>query len=551
MKQLPRLTDITLVLTERCNLRCPYCYVPKDEAGHGGRTMSEEVALAAVDRFLANAPSGKDLSISFFGGEPFLARGLMERVVDHALSKRPEGLTFSAPTNGTLLDDQAMALVRRSEMSLALSVDGTAASAARPDQKGRGTMDRLDAVIPDLQDQNPVVRMTVTPDNVEHLCHNVQAIFQRGLPRIMHQPALETPWPEEAVDRWRQQHELLADWACQRYADHQPLPDLTVLEGIISRLCGSGMSYCGAGVTQAAVDADGDLFGCFRSVSDPEAKRLVLGNVLDGTVNEPLLQAYSRLDPRRARPEDRESCKGCEARDGCTVYCAAMGHVLLGDLRGVGRDACRLMRVQVEICQDILRRMRRLQRAGRRRASAQVAAAALALGLGVGAGGCERDPVKTDSGAEAGVKDKGSPEGPQPGVCPVKPDKGPPKDSAPGVCPDLGKKDIMGPGLCPKPIDGMKPGVCPPPPPDGMTPGLCPKPMDKGSPKPGYCPFKPDQGTPKPGQCPVFPDTGIKKDSGKPTPGVCPVPSKDAGKPTPGVCPMPAKDMGKPKPGLC
>ena len=579
MKQLPRFTDITLVLTEQCNLRCSYCYVPKEAPG--GRTMTEEVALAAVDRFLDRAPSGKELSISFFGGEPFLARELMERVIDHARKRRPEGLTFSAPTNGTLLDKEAMDLVRRSEMSLALSVDGTTSSADRPDRQGRGTRDRLDALIPRMQDLSPIGRMTVTPDNVAQLCENVRALFEQGLVRIMHQPALELPWPREAVDRWGQQHRLLADWACERYAQHQPLPDLTVLEGIISRLCGSGMSYCGAGVTQAAVDPDGDVFGCFRSVSDPRSEHLVLGSVLGGPVNEPLIRAYARLDPRRAKPQDRDSCKGCEARDGCTVYCAAMGHVGHGDLRAVSHDACELMRIQVDVCRDILRRMRRLERASRRRASAQVAAAALALSLGVGVGGCDTDrTLKPDSNTDSAIKDKGTPEGP--GMCPL---EGGQKDSAPGLCPDLGK-DLMGPGLCPKPIDGMKPGVCPPPPPDGMkpglcppppppdamTPGLCPKPMDQGPPKPGYCPFKPDkgtpkpmeggigpgvcpfkvdQGTPKPGVCPVFPDTGIKKDAGKPTPGVCPMPAKDMGKPSPGLCPVPAPDMGKPKPGLC
>ena len=555
MKQLPRFTDLTLVLTERCNLRCSYCYVPKE--GDGARTMSEEVALAAVDRFLDRAPAGKELSISFFGGEPFLERGLMERVVDHARARRPEGLTFSTPTNGTLLDDDALDLVRRSGMSLALSADGTSPSARRPDVGGRGTMERLEAAIPRVRDQDPIARMTVTPDNVDHLCHNVQQLFGRGLRRIMHQPALEQPWPEEAVDTWRAEHEALADWLCERYEAREPLPDMTVLEGIISRLSGAGMSNCGAGVTQAAVDPDGDVFGCFRSVSDARAAHLVLGNVLTGQVNEPLLQTYARLDPRRARPEDREGCKGCEAREGCTVYCAAMGHVLHNDLRAVGRDACRLARIQVEVCQDILRRMRRLQRASRRRASAQVAAAALALGLGVGAG-CDSDrTIKEDSGAKdhgPGLcqADKGTSDSMAPGVCPKPIDgiKPPPGDSAPGLCPDLGKPDMMGPDLCPKPLDGMAPGLCPPPIPD------------KGPPKPGYCPYKPDTGikkdsSPQPGVCPWKPDTGIKKDSGKPTPGVCPVPVPDAGKPTPGVCPVPMpdkgikKDAGGPPPGLC
>ena len=442
----------------------------------------------------------------------------MERIIDHARARRPEGLTFSAPTNGTLLDDEAMALVRRSEMSLALSADGAASTADRLDQQGRGTLDRLDAVIPELRDLSPMARMTVTPDNVEHLSSNVRALFERGLERIMHQPALETPWPAQAVDRWQQQHRELADWACERYAAREPLPDLTVLEGIISRLCGSGMSYCGAGVTQAAVDPDGKVFGCFRSVSDPGAEHLALGDVLGGPVNEPLLRAYARLDPRRARPEDRDSCKGCEARDGCTVYCAAMGHVLSGDLRAVGHDACQLMRIQVDVCRYILRRMRRLQRASRRSASVQVAAAALTLGLGLS--GCDTDrTLKPDSTVDGSVQDQGSPDKALPGLC-AKPDMKQPPDSAPGLCPDLGK-DLMGPGLCPKPMDGLKPppdgmapGLCPPPLPDAMTPGLCPKPMDKGTPGPGVCPFKPDKGTPPPGLCPV-----PSKDGSTPKPG--------------------------------
>ena len=587
MSQLPRFTDITLVLTEQCNLRCSYCYVPKQQPGHG-RSMSREVAFAAVDRFLERAPSGKDVSISFFGGEPFLARELMGLVVDHAQARRPERLSFSAPTNGTLLDAEALALVRRSQMSLALSVDGTAPSADRPDTSGRGSLERLRAQLPGLREAAPMVRMTVTPDNVAQLSDNVRTLFDWGLSKLMHQPALEQPWSEQALDLWEQQHRELADWACQRYAARQPLPDLTVLEGIISRLGGSGQSYCGAGVTQAAVDVDGRIFGCFRSVFDPRAAQLSLGSVLGGPHNETAIRAYAGLDPRRARPQGRDSCKGCEARDGCTVYCAAMGQALLGDLRGVGHDACRLMQVQVEVCRDLLRRMRRLQRASRRRASAQVAAAALALGLGVGAGCDGESRAKHDGGAldgkvghNEGLIDKAKPG----------PDVYPDQHMAPGLCapgfecPMDGPprhQDLMGPGLCPKPMDGPQPGVCPvkpdmpvggvcpPPQPDAAGPGLCPpKPVDGGPmpgqcpikvdlyvPKPteggigpGLCPVKPDQGGPKPGYCPVFVDSGPKKDAGKPTPGVCPRPAKDAGKPQPGVCPMPAKDKGTP--GLC
>ncbi len=206
-----------------------------------------------------------------------------------------------------------------------------------------------------------------------------------------------------------------------------------------------------------------------------------------------------------------------------------MGHVLLGDLRGVGQDACRLMRAQVAVCRDLLRRTRRLQRMGRRQATARIsAAAALTLGLGVGETACtERQSVKLDGGGRdtrtpgncdaSGAPDWGTPadtlgaEGPTPGVCAVGPDQG------------------WVPGLCPPPMDtGPTPGQCPVKLDTGITPGLC-MPRPDGGPTPGVCAYLPDAGI-TPGLCAYKPDSSY-------VPGVCPV-QADLG-PTPGVCASP------------
>jgi uncharacterized protein len=524
MDAFPRFTDLTLVLTERCNLRCPYCYVPTGQ----GRRMPRELALEATERFLRRAPARRPVSLSFFGGEPFLEPELMREVMQLARRLRPRGLSFNTPTNGTRLDAAALDLVQEHGLRLALSVDGVGAD--RPDADGNGSLDRLQPLLPRLAPGQPITRMTVTPDNVDRLLRNVQGIFAAGLQRIMYLPALERPWPAPALQAWRHQHRLLADWACDRFARRQPLPDLTVLEGIIGRLEGQAPGRCGAGVTQAAVAPDGQVYGCYRSAYDPDAQRLALGRVDGGPVNETLLAAYARLDPRRARPE-QGSCRDCPARDGCTAYCPALGHVLLGDLRAVPADACALMRVQVDTCREILRRMRRLQRQSRRRASAQVAAAAVALSL-AGSSCGDNKTGGQDGGQDGGALDRGiQAEGggpdlllydsPMPGLCdaPWHPDSRPPPDQTiqrpegpvPGVCPwrpdAQVKRDTFTPGLCPPPRDiGPGPGLCPFRP-DATT---IPK-KDTGGPGPGICMIRPDQGTPK-------------RDRGGPTPGVCPFP---------------------------
>jgi len=508
-EKLPRFSDLTLILTDQCNLRCPFCYVPEGAE----RSMPTELALAAVDLLLDRAPPGTPVSISFFGGEPFLRRPLMEQVIAHGLARRPGGsLSFGAPTNGTLLDEAALELVQRNRFRLALSAD--------PGADGHA-LSRLAPRLSELCEAASIVRMTVTPANVGELFDTIVDLAAAGAATIMHQPALEGRWPAEAVEAWREQHARLADWACERYARRQPLPGLTVLEGIVSRLeRGVGQGFCGAGSKQLAVDPEGRIFGCFRSAYDPRAERLVLADLVRGGVNEPLLAAYARLDPARAQPE-QGPCKECASRDGCTVYCPAAGHVVCGDLRAVPVDACALMQIQVETCREMLRRMRRSDRSVRRRVVAKVATAALTLGLASGVAACDDRSVPAPDSQVAGVCAQDASiydgyqqkDGPVGGVCPVGPDY------------QL-KYDQIVPGQCPIGPNGQV--------------------KHDGQILPGQCPIGPDaqvklDGSIMPGECPVGPDAQVKYDFTI-GPGVCPI-MIDAGKqvdgPVGGICPMP------------
>ena len=95
---------LIILPTERCNFRCTYCY----EDFSIGR-MSRETVLAVkrlIDRRLDDLHS---LSVSWFGGEPMLARGIVEDISEHivrAVAERPNQIHYLADmtTNGYLLD---------------------------------------------------------------------------------------------------------------------------------------------------------------------------------------------------------------------------------------------------------------------------------------------------------------------------------------------------------------------------------------------------------------------------------------------------------------
>jgi uncharacterized protein len=129
---------LILLPTERCNFRCTYCY----EDFSIGR-MSAETILGVkrlIDRRLGSLES---LSISWFGGEPLLARTVVEDISDHVVrvaAERPD-LRYEGDmtTNGYLLD--AAAVERLAQLGIRLfqiSLDGPEPLHDRTRVRGNG-----------------------------------------------------------------------------------------------------------------------------------------------------------------------------------------------------------------------------------------------------------------------------------------------------------------------------------------------------------------------------------------------------------------------------
>jgi uncharacterized protein len=107
-----RPTALSLNLAQSCNLACVYCYADQGRFGAAPRIMTEAVAFAAIDAFLAGA-DGAPMTLGFIGGEPFLARDLLHACVRRAAlaaAGRGPDLRFSVTTNGTLHRSRSRAI---------------------------------------------------------------------------------------------------------------------------------------------------------------------------------------------------------------------------------------------------------------------------------------------------------------------------------------------------------------------------------------------------------------------------------------------------------
>jgi uncharacterized protein len=82
--------------------------------------MDITIARQAIDVMGA---MGEPFKIQFTGGEPLLKADLMAEVMDYARFKNP-GISFSLQTNGTLLNEESIRMLKKYQAAIGVSLDG-------------------------------------------------------------------------------------------------------------------------------------------------------------------------------------------------------------------------------------------------------------------------------------------------------------------------------------------------------------------------------------------------------------------------------------------
>lgn len=179
------LAQVTIELTERCNLRCGYCIY--NEACEKSRDFWErdmplEVALRAIDYAEKNSRSSKELYIGYYGGEPLLNYDVMIQSMRYAIEKiEDKKVYFSFTTNAVLLtEDKCKELSEIPDLSVTISLDGPQKwhDLYRKNQGGQGSFQRT----------------------IEGLRHLVEAFgYERAKKNILLSMVYAPPYSEERL----------------------------------------------------------------------------------------------------------------------------------------------------------------------------------------------------------------------------------------------------------------------------------------------------------------------------------------------------------------
>jgi len=280
------LDELRIVLTNMCNFSCTYCY-----ADHGcyGMPISQISidTLRKVMRYFCERYSSIR-QIVFFGGEPLLCIEAIEYVCECMKQiYGPKIPKFCLITNGALLNDKAVSVIKKYNIATVVSIDGPKHinDKQRIMNNNSSAFDIVDNNLNKYKnDLNISIEATYTANHVnskisrEQLREYLKERYDAD--RII---ISDVSVNEENLEQINMQVEKeKIDYDILEYVDGAGTCDDYIFEYIRTFLKGyHSTQFCSAGIKKFTVDMNGNIYPCHLFVGKT---KYILGNV-DNTEN--------------------------------------------------------------------------------------------------------------------------------------------------------------------------------------------------------------------------------------------------------------------------
>jgi uncharacterized protein len=307
-----------LHVTDRCNLRCPYCYLPhrrEDLSPANGRA-----AIAATFRS-AIAHHYQSVKLKYAGGEPFIRFPFIVELHQYAQSLAAQhnlALDGVILSNGTLLTAEAIQTMRALGLRLMISLDGLgeAHDSQRPYANGRGSFDDvLDGI--NLAQENgltPDISITVSGRNAAELPTLLRWILDRDLPFSLN--FYRENDRSATHDGLRlEEAQIIAGMQAAFAEIEANLPQRSLLASLVDRanLATPHQRTCGVGHSYLVFDQHGRASKCQMHQSQP---------ITDVHAADPLaLIRADQISLQNPAVQEKEGCRDCEWKNWCAGGC--------------------------------------------------------------------------------------------------------------------------------------------------------------------------------------------------------------------------------------
>ncbi|HOJ03209.1 MAG TPA: radical SAM protein [Bacteroidota bacterium] len=375
---------ITLCLTQRCNLRCDYCYVEKRDA-----TMSMNVARSSIDFMFAHRMEDEHIDIGIFGGEPLLAFEQLTAIVE-CIESHPDYaasvVNMTVVTNGTVYSDDIADFLIEHNIGIGVSCDGPPGTqnSHRRFADGGDSAALVEAHLRRIvaRHASPMVNAVYRPDTVAQLPDTVAYFSSLGVRDVYLNPDFTARWSARDATVLHEALASIAHWYVARMLDDDAhfISAIDGKLGVILRGGYDATQRCRMGKGEFAISADGYLFPCERLIGDGQDNEHCIGHVRDGL--RPSLRGCHSAEHCGAGV-----CADCGVRAYCMHWCGCSNFMSTGDYHTPGAFLCASERAAISAAMSVMEELEALGESARIPARMLSRAVAMVTEDRVGKGG--------------------------------------------------------------------------------------------------------------------------------------------------------------------
>lgn len=330
------MRHLILGITSNCNLSCSYC-----EQVHAAKYMSIDVMRDAIDYFASTLPHDTSkFQISFYGGEPLLAKNIIREAVLYSKAKFPNTkIIYETTTNGLLVDDSFIEFSRDNGLVIALSHDGLSQS------ETRGFEREVNTVLDKLVRNSPSVpiMMTVHPEFVDTLAKSIEFFIKHKIKKINITPASgnKVSWDDNSFSILKEQMEKVTDLYIKNNQDGRRLKILPIENKIKAYIneTQSVNSHCKLCSSKLLVNYDGKIYPCTHFIGLEE---FFVGEIYAGLDYKRLME----IEASRIAPSE---CDSCSYNKRCSHRCACANHGYSKNLSEPSAFQCEYERLLINL----------------------------------------------------------------------------------------------------------------------------------------------------------------------------------------------------------
>ncbi len=370
------LNAISIDLTERCNLRCTYCFCDysinekNTKTTNIGTDLTFELGKEIVDWFLSKEVSGSEkmLQIDFWGGEPLLKFDLMKEITAYVREQEKTSdkrVKLGFTTNIILMDEEKINWFSDNKVNYLLSCDGIGDSnAARKMVNGNNSWDviseKLTLIKKTYSEKKlidteifPAIRLTVNKFNLNKFGEDLISFFEMGFKGSFFSENFDEEWNEEDFIIFEKQLMLIIEYRLKQAKENKKFFPTKFLDDALRyhrSLVNESTRSCGSGHGFMAISTEGAIYPCHRlnkhntQQLDWHDKYLNLGSIWENITNEELYNDINKIVPVYV---DKDSllagtdCEACKYFNICNGGCFAVKFDNTEKLNGIVPNLCK------------------------------------------------------------------------------------------------------------------------------------------------------------------------------------------------------------------